>query len=233
MSLCLDIDIGNFRTKWRSRNAFGCLQAPELPVLEPRPDRVRVSIVSGSRKRVSEQSRALYGVTPEYAIPQREKFGLINAYSSPASMGVDRWLALLAAWNQVRSSLAVVDAGTALTLDFVGVDGKHLGGYIVPGLATMRTQLQVATRDVSVSGRAEQLSELAPATDTVNAVSRGSVCMLVDFIEATCRRHDCQNAFPMTLFLTGGDAPVISSHLSLAHVFQPDLVLAGLKLAMP
>ena len=234
MRRCLDIDIGNFRTKWRSWYSSGWLPTGELPALETRPDRVRISMVSGSRELISSQSLELYGLVPEYAVSQEQKLGLTNAYPDPLCMGVDRWLALLAAWNQVCSSLAVIDAGTALTLDFVSAEGQHLGGYIVPGIATMHRQLQIATRDVSIVGKVEQLSELGPATDTVNAVARGSVRMLVEFIDAACNRHgNLRNDRPITVFLTGGDAPVLSSHLSVAHLFQPDLVLAGLKLAIP
>ena len=60
--------------------------------------------------------------------------GLRNGYRDPAQLGVDRWLAMCAAWQQFPGSLCVVDAGTAVTIDVVAADGAHSGGLILPGV---------------------------------------------------------------------------------------------------
>ena len=44
-------------------------------------------------------------------------------------MGVDRWLAILGAAKLTDKPFAVIDAGTAVTVDFVA-DGQHLGGRL-------------------------------------------------------------------------------------------------------
>ena len=67
-------------------------------------------------------------------------------------LGVDRWLALVAAWNMVRQPAVVADLGTAATLDFVAGDGRHVGGYIVPGPGLMAKALARDTARVRVSG---------------------------------------------------------------------------------
>ncbi len=88
----------------------------------------------------------------------KEHSGVTIAYTKPHNLGVDRWLALLAAHHYVgqnigqdvgqgieqdvergaaSSSWLIIDAGTAVTVDLMD-KGKHLGGMIIPGLQLMR-----------------------------------------------------------------------------------------------
>lgn len=55
----------------------------------------------------------------------------------PEKVGVDRLLAALAAYRQVKGACIVVDAGTAVTIDAVSADGVFQGGAIFPGLDLM------------------------------------------------------------------------------------------------
>ncbi len=80
----------------------------------------------------------------------KEHSGVTIAYTEPHNLGVDRWLALLAAHHYVKqgieqdveqdaasSSWLIIDAGTAVTVDLMD-KGKHLGGMIIPGLQLLR-----------------------------------------------------------------------------------------------
>ena len=58
---------------------------------------------------------------------------MTNAYPQPQSLGVDRWLALIAARQLAPGWACVIDAGTALTIDALDAAGLHLGGLIIPG----------------------------------------------------------------------------------------------------
>lgn len=60
--------------------------------------------------------------------------GIECAYENPAKLGVDRWLAMLALKGEVNfDCCAIIDIGSAITLDIIGPNGKHLGGHIIPG----------------------------------------------------------------------------------------------------
>ncbi|HZJ81944.1 MAG TPA: type III pantothenate kinase, partial [Guyparkeria sp.] len=62
------------------------------------------------------------------------------AYEEPAELGIDRFCAMIEAYAQVDGQpLAVINAGTAITLDVLAADGRHRGGLILPG---WRTQLE-------------------------------------------------------------------------------------------
>jgi type III pantothenate kinase len=68
--------------------------------------------------------------------------GIQCAYQNPSKLGVDRWLAMLALSNKVSCDCcAIIDIGSAITLDIIGHNGKHLGGHIIPGNNLVRRSL--------------------------------------------------------------------------------------------
>ena len=168
---------------------------------------------------------------PEFAAATAELAGVTSGYEAPARLGVDRWLALVAAWNAARQAVVVVDLGTAATLDFVTADGRHLGGYIVPGLGLMAAALARDTAGVRVAG--DLAPHLGPGRNTAQAVRRGSTAMLLDFIEASVGRFADTGDGAPEVFLTGGDAEPLAGRLPFGVRVEPDLVLDGLALALP
>ena len=64
----------------------------------------------------------------------REACGVTNGYDQPERLGVDRWLALIGA-HEGRDCI-VIDAGSAITVDLLRGDGRHLGGAILAGVHT-------------------------------------------------------------------------------------------------
>ena len=203
----------------------------DTPALPERPRRVRVACVAGDRRGIAERFEDAYGVRPEFAETTPELAGVICGYDEPARLGVDRWLALVAAWHAARRAVAVVDLGTAATLDFVAADGRHQGGYIVPGLGLMAAALARDTAGVRVAG--DLAPDLAPGRNTAQAVRRGSTAMLLDFIEASVGRFAHAGGDSPGVFLTGGDAELLAGRLPFASRVEPDLVLDGLELALP
>ena len=64
--------------------------------------------------------------------------GLRIAYADPRHLGVDRFLALLAARD--AGDVLLVGVGTALTIDLLDADGLHRGGRIAPSpMACIKT----------------------------------------------------------------------------------------------
>ena len=226
----LDVDIGNTRTKWRFGNACGSASGLVVPTFADSPDRVCIACVAGPCEEIGVRFASALGVYPEFAETTVTLAGVTCGYENPALLGVDRWLALVAAWNVVRQPAVVVDVGTAATLDFVTADGCHLGGYIVPGLRMMTTALVRDTARVHVPD--ELVPDLLPGRDTAQAVRRGTTAMLKSFIECSVARFSAAGG-EAVVFLTGGDADNIADRLSLPVRVEPDLVLDGLALALP
>jgi type III pantothenate kinase len=160
-----------------------------------------------------------------------EACGVHCAYAQPARLGADRWAALLGARGLCAGPCLVVDAGSALTIDAMAAAGRHLGGWILPGLAMMVAALEARTGDLA---RLRQAS--APAagegfpTDTGPAMEGGARLAALGAIAAAQERLAAHAGAPPRLFLTGGDAPALRSALDNVELV-PELVLLGLARA--
>lgn len=230
----LTIDFGNTRSKWKLFGAAkesGVFTAslPSVSELAPFVGQID-AIVCGSVRDsrfndlFSERCRVIFSLSPEF-VKVGKAFGeLTNSYTDPGKMGVDRWLAMIAAWDLVHDKCVVIDLGTAITVDVVDAQGFHSGGYIVPGLDTLVAALNLGASLIDVPVIKE--SELGLGNNTAAAVSNGCTQMLVAFIEAECVKY--QGA---RILVTGGGAQGIIKHLSARCEYLPDIVLDGIFLA--
>lgn len=233
MILC--IDAGNSRIKWRLTDngqqiAKGAQRTStildgedlELSDIKP-PTEIRIASVAGDgiAKSLHQQLLKKFSIPIRFAKVSATIGELSCAYEDPHSLGVDRWLAMAAAYQQYQEPLMVVDAGSAITMDIIGPDGQHIGGYIAPGLTLMHDALWQNTSDVRVVGSGSQ--ELwIPGKNTQQAVNRGCLLAAVSTIESLAAQ------FPVQIVLTGGDGKIIMQALSLNTEYHSNLVLDGL-----
>ncbi len=170
-----------------------------------------------------------YGLKPVFLTTQARFHGVINAYTHPDQLGIDRWLAIIAAYQQVRGAVLVVNCGTAVTIDAVNGTGKHLGGLILPGVFTMWEGLNANARITTKVERGDLDQLNIFATDTDTAVTQGPLIAIVATIEKVLSklRADEQQ---ITCILTGGDASKLQALLNEKTVLSPHLVLEGLSL---
>ncbi len=161
---------------------------------------------------------------PVYLKSEREACGVTNAYSEPETLGVDRWCAMIAARAQCQGHLCVVDAGTAMTVDWVNDEGLHLGGIIMPGPTLQSDSLFGGTRHVQAgTGTPDHLF----ADNTVDAVVSG-ICFSGAALVELAVGHAAKSAGSVPrLFLTGGEAERIMPLLQTPALMQQDLVLQG------
>ena len=150
--------------------------------------------------------------------------GLRIAYAAPERLGVDRFLALLAAHARGGGAL-VVSVGTALTLDLVDAGGRHHGGRIAPSPALMREALHA--RAPQLPARGGGYAEFA--SDTADALASGCEGAALALIERTAvQARDLLGDAP-ALLLHGGGAAALLPYLPGAELAQ-NLVLDGLAL---
>lgn len=164
---------------------------------------------------------------PVFIESTRDACGVINAYQEAEQLGVDRWLAMIAAYHKYNGMLCVVDTGTALTMDFLLENGEHLGGFIVPGAELMKSSLLNNTQRINVDNmpNSNQLGK-----NTSEAVTFGIEQMLQLFVREKVAEMEVKYQQQMTLVLTGGHANVLAEGLSGCVQLEKDLVLQGLKL---
>lgn len=143
------------------------------------------------------------------------------AYANPHHLGVDRFLALVAALD--AGAVLLVGVGTALTCDLVDADGLHRGGRIAPSPMLMRQALHA--RAPVLPERGGVYAEFADDTDHALASGcEGAALALVERSMAEARR--LLGVRP-ALWLHGGGAPDLRTRLP-AHEWVPDAVLRGL-----
>lgn len=244
------LDVGNSRIKWGVLDDRGIrrtghiarskLQDDGLPVLTTRLPRhveaVLVSNVAGTSfgTRLSGVVGAHCGCGVRFARTAKKGWGVTNGYKEPRRMGVDRWVALVGAWREFGGACLVVDAGTAVTIDALDDDGRHLGGQIIPGLRTMAASLNTATADIPlVSGNASAGAPDASmfGSSTAAAVREGALNAIAGAVDRAFQTLQ-SIAYEPVLVLTGGDASRILNALSESPVHRPHLVLQGLAVML-
>lgn len=113
-------------------------------------EEIYISSVSSDaiQQQVGRYCEQAFQVTPTFLVSGKKYKSLDknartlrNSYDKPAALGIDRWLVMVAAIELFDDGFAVIDAGTAITLDCVDSSGKHLGGHIVPGARLMGASL--------------------------------------------------------------------------------------------
>ena len=237
----LFMDFGNSAVKWATGEALavdGMYRTPYGDSLSSlttrlealaRPSRVVIATVL-HRERLSELCawmEAQWGVMPSFAQTRTAELGVVNGYSDPERLGVDRWLGLLAGRALSERPQLVVDCGTATTLDAMDGDGRHLGGVILPGLALFGRCLHAQT---DLPDGEEDAAVVEFATDTASGIASGAMLATVASIETMRRRLTATCGEGVDCFLTGGFASRVTNHLVLPHRVVPHLILQGLSL---
>ncbi len=151
-----------------------------------------------------------------------------NDYTSPATLGKDRLAALAGALaHYPGQACLVVDAGTCVTMDLLTADGRFIGGNISPGLQMRLRAMHEGTARLPLVEASGTLPDLL-GTSTEGALRSGSIFGLQLEIEGLYARLR-QKFGPLTLVLTGGDAPLLASLPETELFTLPNLVLDGLN----
>ena len=145
-----------------------------------------------------------------------------------ATPGVDRLLAAAGAWSLAKQAVIIVDAGTAITVDFVDGEGTFHGGAIAPGLGLMLDALAEGT-DALPSITFQSPSDDDPfGADTESAMRLGVHLAARGLISQAIERYAlAYGAWPKVL-ATGGDAAALLDGAEIVDRVVPDLVLRGM-----
>jgi len=242
--LNLYIDLGNSRIRFaadaqaRTQTEAFDYTADTLPSVLRQyrtglqtPARVLVANVAGERigSILTTQCQSVWSLTPEFVQAGRTCCGVTTAYTDPARLGVDRWLAVIAAWNKYRDNLCVIDCGSAVTIDLVSADGQHGGGYIMPGSYMMQKSLLNSTGQIALTS-AYRFSG-RPGQSTEECVYNGTTYAVAAFIEYIVQSVNETSSQKYQSVITGGGAGAILNLLTLEYRHDPGLVIDGLRLA--
>ncbi|MBL0926477.1 MAG: type III pantothenate kinase [Phycisphaerales bacterium] len=152
------------------------------------------------------------------------------ATDEPAKTGQDRLLGALAAYEAAKQACVVIDAGTAITIDFVDGAGVFQGGAIAPGARMMLRALHRGTAalpEVELALPDDQTF----GKNTQQAMLQGVVFGIRGMVRGLVERYaEAYQAYPLVI-ATGGDAELLFGGDDLVERIVPDLILQGIVAA--
>ncbi len=145
--------------------------------------------------------------------------------------GIDRLLNAAAAYDRLKQACVIVDAGTAVTVDFVDGEGVFQGGAIAPGVSMQLRSLHEGTEALPLIEAASPDPD-AFGRNTRQAILNGVLYGLRGLVWKLVERYaEAYGAFP-TVIATGGDAALLFEGDELVNRIVPDLTLMGIEVAV-
>lgn len=245
--MTLLVDIGNTRIKWATLSGGelvrrgsavhrDSLDAAVAALAVELPARARVVAANVAGEGVAERLRALVATRPGASLTlvatSAERFGVRCAYAEPRRLGVDRWVAVLAAYHAARGAACAISAGTAVTFDAVDAHGEHLGGLIFPSAPLLAAALDRNTSDIGSTAAAPAVArglELF-GRNTDAAVGHAAWLALSSALDRAVATVERALGTRPVVYLSGGDADALRGWLETRVELRADLVLEGLKL---
>jgi type III pantothenate kinase len=155
--------------------------------------------------------------------------GLSLLVDDPHAVGSDRIVNAVAAFHKYRSSLIVIDFGTATTVDVISDNGAFLGGTISPGLKISSDALFTHTAQLP---RVQGLTHPATviAKNTKSAMNAGIVYGYAGLVDGLVRRAKQEIDSNPIVIATGGLASLIADVAETIDKVEPDLTMEGLRI---
>jgi len=150
-----------------------------------------------------------------------------NKYRSPKTLGKDRIAAIVGAYNIFPGeSVLAIDAGTAITFDFVNKNGEYKGGNISPGLSMRFNALNHFTSRLPLLKPSNNYSFIGTNTEEaiIAGVQNGLIFEIDSYIDKLNEQHK-----DLKVILTGGDTFFFASKLKNRIFAKPFLVAIGLN----
>lgn len=163
-----------------------------------------------------------------YVVGPDLKTGMPILYDNPKEVGADRIVNAVAGFETYRSSLVIVDFGTATTFDYVNRDGAFCGGAIAPGLMI---SMEALFQKASKLPRVEILKPPSViAKNTVNSMQAGLFYGYVGVVDEIVNRMKAESGDNPKVIATGGLAGLIAPESKTIEHINEFLTLEGLRI---
>ena len=240
MSLYLFFDVGNTRLKWAAVESTqnpgaqqkklwaysGSISSKSLQSAEhraeladyisktlPKPAAIGFSCVAGE-----EALANLKSLFPQWSDLEWQQLrgdspyaGMRSLYQDSSKLGADRWAALIGARALSNKNSLIVSAGTATTIDLLGSNGVHYGGWILPGVALMQASLANNTAQLDLATRS---GNHGFGTCTNDAIIGGCDAAQVGAILYAMQQAKEMNIPVEKIWIDGGNAKVLAQEIA-------------------
>ncbi len=244
MSLYLFFDVGNTRLKWAAVESTqnpsaqqkklwaysGSISSKSLQSAEhraeladyiaktlPKPAAIGFCCVTGP-----EAIANLKSLFPQWSDVQWQELkgdspytGMRSLYQDSSKLGADRWAALIGARTLSNKNTLIVNAGTATTIDLLGSNGLHYGGWILPGLALMQASLANNTAQLDLASRSEHHGFGSCTNDSIIG---GCDAAQVGAILYGIQQAKTMNIPIEKIWIDGGNAKVLAKEITQSNL---------------
>ncbi len=167
----------------------------------------------------------LTGITPLVVGPGI-KTGLNILLDNPALAGGDLIVGAVAALDQYKPPLLIIDMGTATTITAIDSKGNFLGGSIFPGVKISAEALSGKTAQLpAISLEAPQK---AIGRNTVDCMRSGIMMGTAAMLDGMIARMEEELGSSATVVATGGIARFVIPMCRREVIYDKDLLLRGL-----
>jgi len=205
-----------------------------------------VSVLGGTFSRAAEKIALAQEMKFIEITSEKELSNIKNGYKNPTKLGADRFVGIISAHHLHNTSTndkhacIVIDSGTATTIDAVDINGKHLGGVILPGLHLCSESLLENTELLGLWGN--ETKDFTPecfSTETTQAIASGCLLGHAGAIEHICNMMEQkliklsqdtnQEGIKVKRVICGGAAESLLPHMQDEYDLQQNLLMFGLK----
>ena len=250
MSLYLFFDVGNTRLKWAAVESnqnpsaqqkklwaySGSISSKSLQSAElraeladyiaktlPKPAAIGFSCVAGQ-----EAITNLKSLFPEWNDVQWQELkgdstytGMRTQYQDSSKLGADRWAVLIGARALSKKNTLIVNAGTATTIDLLGSNGVHYGGWILPGLGLMQASLANNTAQLDLATRSEHHGF---GTCTNDAIIGGCDAAQIGAILFGMQQAKEMNTPIEKIWIDGGNAKILAKEIAQSNLLAKEML---------
>ena len=227
----LIIDIGNNSTKYyifsgnsivlHGRRANDSLSFAKEYITQYAIDKV---IISSVVETSDKELRVLDDICPKVVyFSSSTPTPLKIEYRTPHTLGTDRIAALIGALSlSPGKNILVIDAGSAITVDFVGKEGTYNGGNISPGIKMRLKALHEFTGRLPLVEKEGDTPFLGHDTETAirSGVFQGVCHEIEGYISEFQRKYG-----NVLVFLTGGDENSLKNNIK-SRIFADKFLVA-------
>jgi len=160
---------------------------------------------------------------------EKKMCGVEFIYRDVERLGVDRCLAMVAAYDSFQQGVLVIDCGSAMTADLILPKGLHEGGYIFPGFRLLKQSLLSGTSKVIVNSDVERCFGFGRSTE--ECVDNGVHMMMRSTLLGLIKLAAGYGVFDVVL--TGGDGLKAKVLIGEKVEYEKDLVFKGLGMVSP
>ena len=234
--MVLVIDVGNTRIKAAVFENNTLLETfafvsdhcqHQLPEILKKYPKIKQFVHANVGNSILEVIQELNLAIPVYRMSNQTKFPFRNAYTTPATLGIDRMVLAAGAVLQFPGqNRLVIDAGTCITYEYISADDVYLGGAISPGIEMRYKALNNYTAKLPLLEK--KFPELPIGNSTAESMHTGVVQGVLYEIEGTIAAYEAQ-AGKFIIILTGGDAEFLAKRVKNTIFANSNFLLEALN----